>query len=176
MENASRPPTEAIDMEVDAGIPFTFDEADELTRHIIDIYFYNFEWNDRIKIFDMLRNSITIQLEMNTLGEVSETDSEDENHEPMEAKSAGEPKGTLDSDTDNEAYVENGEQRVPADSVHTETDEDGNAIVSPYTKQWIDAMDLFTQTRSLWEEFGTGLPFITFSQFFGDVIRRGRED
>lgn len=145
-----------IDMEADAGIPFAFDRPDQLTRHIISIYFYNFELNARMMIFDMLRNFITMQLEIANINDVSDTDS-----------CVAEGSSEKDSDTDNEAAACVDDDKTMAFA--NDAQEDNDVVVSPYTKRWIDAMDLFMQARSLWEEFGNRVPFVTFSQFYGTL-------
>lgn len=117
-------------------------EAEQWTRHIMTLYFAELPLDDRMDIYDQLRNFIVAEQTNHRACvsvDVEETDDSEEDSDS-------------DTDTDEET------------SGMTEDD------VSPYTCEWMDTFRVFQETRRLWEEYTRSPAFATFSQFYMDVV------
>jgi len=139
--------------------------ANTLTGRIMREYFCGISKDEWEIIYDYMRNYILYQQETNR--SVEDSNCETPPPPPPSTPNNSEDFKDDDSDTDYD------DEEPPCAIVNTSDEENRTETpnpVTPWTRHIIDSMDVYTQARSLFEQYIPSRPFVGYYQFYVDVM------
>jgi len=144
--------------------------ANTLTERIMREYFCGVSKDEWLTIYDYMRNYILYQQETNRDAQ-TERESSTERRSPVPQPPPLSPNDPEDKDDDSNTDYD--DEEPPCAIVNTSDEENRQESpnpVTPWTRHIIDSMDVYTQARSLFEQYIPSRPFVGYYQFYVDVI------